>query len=324
MSEVAVTSPLPGAALGRLAARHAVRVRPPGSPLSGRDLAAFAGSARALICLLADRVGPELFGACPNLAVVANYAVGVNNIDLEAARAAGVWVTNTPDVLTDATADLTWALILAAARRVVEGDRLVRAGGFSGWKPDLLLGTGLQGKTLGIVGMGRIGRAVACRAAGFGMRVRYVTRDEPAPDDAGAAERVGDLDELLARSNVLSLHCPLTPETRGLLDGRRLELLPRGAIVVNTSRGEVVDEEALARALASGSLAGAGLDVYEREPAVHPDLVGRSDVVLLPHIGSATTEARQAMADLAVDNVLAVLDGKPALTPVNGPLSRRS
>lgn len=322
MSEVAVTSPLPGGALGRLAARHAVRVRPPGPSLSGRDLAAFAGSARALICLLADRVGAELFGACPNLAVVANYAVGVNNIDLEAARAAGVWVTNTPDVLTDATADLTWALILAVARRVVEGDRLVRTGGFSGWKPDLLLGTGLQGKTLGIVGMGRIGRAVVRRAAGFGMRVCYVTRDEPAPDDAGAAERVDDLDELLARSNVLSLHCPLTPETRGLLDGRRLELLPRGAIVVNTSRGEVVDEEALARALESGRLAGAGLDVYEREPAVHPDLLGRSDVVLLPHVGSATTEARQAMADLAVDNVLAVLDGKPALTPVVTPPAR--
>ena len=323
MSEVAVTSPLPGGALGRLAARHAVRVRPPGPPLSGRELAEFVGGARALVCLLGDRVGAELFSSCPGLSIVANYAVGVNNIDLEAARAAGVWVTNTPDVLTEATADLTWALILAVARRVVEGDRLLRAGGFSGWKPDFLLGTGLQGRTLGIVGLGRIGRAVARRAAGFGMRVCYVTRDDSTPADAGTGEGLDDLDELLTRSDVLSLHCPLTPETRGLLDARRLALLPRGAIVVNTSRGEVVDEAALATALASGHLGGAGLDVYEREPAVHPALLARSDVVLLPHVGSATTEARQAMADLAVDNVLAVLDGRPPVTPVVTPSARR-
>ena len=324
MSEVAVTSPLPGGALARLATRHTVRVRPAGPALSGRELAEFVGAAEALICLLADRVGAELFVVCPRLAVVANYAVGVNNIDLEAARAAGVWVTNTPDVLTDATADLTWSLILAVARRVVEGDRLVRAGGFSGWKPDLLLGAGLQGKTLGIVGMGRIGRAVARRAGGFGMAVCYQTREVVSPAEAGGAERVDDLDEFLSRSDVLSLHCPLTPETRHLLDGRRLRLLPRGAIVVNTSRGEVVDEAALADALASGHLAGAGLDVYEREPEVHPALMGRRDVVLLPHLGSATAEARHAMADLAVDNVLAVLDGKPPLTPVNEPAAPKS
>ncbi len=323
MSEVAVTSPLPGGALDRLSARHVVRERPGGAALAGRDLAGFVGAADALICLLADRVGGELFDACPRLAVVANYAVGVNNIDLAAARAAGVWVTNTPDVLTDATADLAWSLILAVARRVVEGDRLVRSGGFSGWKPDLLLGMGLQGKTLGIVGMGRIGRAVARRAAGFGMRVCYHTREELSPEEAAGAERVDDLDSLLARANVLSLHCPLTPETRRLLDARRLGLLPRGAVVVNTSRGEVVDEAALAEALASGRVAGAGLDVYEREPAVAPALLGRGDVVLLPHLGSATVEARTAMADLAVDNVLAVLEGRPAVTPVVTPREPR-
>lgn len=324
MSEVAVTSPLPGRALDRLAERHAVRVRPDGPALSGRDLAAFVGGAQAVICLLGDSVAAEVFALCPRLVLVANYAVGVNNIDVEAARTSGVWVTNTPDVLTEATADLTWALILAVARRVVEGDRLVRGGDFSGWKPALLLGAGLQGKTLGIVGMGRIGRAVARRAAGFGMWVCYHSHREGRPRDGAEAESVSGLDVLLARSDVLSLHCPLTPQTRHLLDERRLRLLPRGAIVVNTSRGEVVDEEALARVLASGHLGGVGLDVYEREPEVHPVLLGHPGSVLLPHLGSATGEARAAMADLAVDNVLAVLAGKPPLTPVVRPLVPRT
>ena len=324
MREVAVTAALPGSALERLALRHTVRVRPRGPALGGRELVSFVGNADALVCLLADRVAAEVFALCPRLVVVANYAVGVNNIDLEAARTSGVWVTNTPDVLTDATADLAWSLILAVARRVVEGDRLVRAGGFSGWKPDLLLGAGLQGKTLGIVGMGRIGRAVARRAAGFGMWVCYNARTQAPPIEGAGTEFVPDLDAMLARSNVLSLHTPLTHQTRHLLDERRLRLLPRGALLVNTSRGEVVDEAALARVLASGHLAGAGLDVYEREPEVHAALLGRDDVVLLPHLGSATREARQAMADLAVDNVLAVLDGRPPLTPVIRPLVPRS
>jgi glyoxylate reductase len=318
MSEVAVTASLPGGALTRLAGAHTVRVREPGPPLGGSDLAAFIGAADAAITLLADRVDVVVFERCPRLRVLANYAVGHNNVDLDAARAAGVWVTNTPDVLTEATADLTWALILAVARRVVEGDALVRAGRFSGWRPELLLGSGLQGKTLGVVGLGRIGRAVARRAAGFGMHVcAYSPSTRPSP--AGArddVELVGDLEELLRRAQVLTLHCPLTPATRRLLDERRLRLLPAGAIVVNTSRGEVVDEAALARVLATGHLAGAGLDVYEREPAVHADLLPRADVVLLPHLGSATREARAAMAELAVDNVLAVLAGAAPPTPV--------
>ncbi len=324
MREVAVTAALPGGALERLALRHTVRVRPRGPAMGARELVSFVGNADALVCLLADRVAAEVFALCPRLIVVANYAVGVNNIDLEAARTSGVWVTNTPDVLTEATADLAWSLILAVARRVVEGDRLVRAGGFSGWKPDLLLGAGLQGKTLGVVGMGRIGRAVARRAAGFGMWVCCHSRTQAPPIEGAGTEFVPDIDAMLARSDVLSLHTPLTNQTRHLLDERRLRLLPRGAIVVNTSRGEVVDEAALARVLASGHLAGAGLDVYEREPEVHAALLGRDDVVLLPHLGSATREARQAMADLAVDNVLAVLDGRPPLTPVIKPLVPRS
>jgi glyoxylate reductase len=317
MSEVAVTAALPGKALGRLAARHDVRVREPGPALTGGELAAFTANADALICLLADRVTADVFEFCPRLKVVANYAVGFDNVDLDAARSAGVWVTNTPDVLTEATADLTWALILAVARRVVEGDRMVRGGEFFGWRPDLLLCAGLQGRTLGIVGMGRIGRAVALRAAGFRMRVLY---HDPSPaGECAGAEYVADLETLLPRSQVLSLHCPSNPETTHLLDARRLRLLPQGAVVVNTSRGEVVDEAALVAALEDGHLGGAGLDVYEREPGVHPGLLSRSDVVLLPHLGSATVEARAAMADLAVDNVLLVLGGAAPRTPVVTP-----
>ncbi|TAM50852.1 MAG: D-glycerate dehydrogenase [Acidobacteria bacterium] len=323
MAEIAVTAPLPGDALARLDGGHQVRVRASGPALGGRDMVEFVGAADALICLLADRVAAEVFALCPRLKVVANYAVGVNNVDLEAARTSGVWVTNTPDVLTDATADLAWALILAVARRVGEGDGLVRSGGFTGWKPDLLLGTSLQGKTLGIVGMGRIGAAVARRAVGFGMRIAYHGR-APRAVAGVEAEFVPDLDALLARADVLSLHCPLTPQTRRLIDERRLRLLPRGAIVVNTSRGEVVDEEALVRVLESGVLGGAGLDVYEREPEVHHGLLGRMDVVLLPHLGSGTREARAVMAELVVDNVLAVLAGKPPLTPAVKPLVPRS
>ncbi len=324
MAEVAVTAALPGGAIARLQERHRVRVRPPGPALIGREMVEFVGQAEALICLLADRVGAEVFALCPRLKVVASYAVGVNNVDLEAARTSGVWVTNTPDVLTDATADLAWALILAVARRVGEGDGLVRSGGFTGWKPDLLLGTGLQGKTLGIVGMGRIGVAVARRAVGFGMKIAYHDRAPKVEGESVGAEFVAELDGLLARADVLSLHCPLTPQTRRLIDERRLRLLPRGAILVNTSRGEVVDEEALVRVLESGSLGGAGLDVYEREPEVNPGLLGRMDVVLLPHLGSATRETRAAMAEVAVDNVLAVLEGRPPLTPAVKPLVPRS
>lgn len=323
MAEIAVTAPLPGDALARLEELHTVRVRPAGPPLVGRDMVSFVGGADALVCLLADRVAAEVFALCPNLKVVANYAVGVNNVDLEAARTSGVWVTNTPDVLTDATADLAWALILAVARRIGEGDGMVRSGAFTGWQPALLLGTGLQGKILAIIGMGRIGAAVARRGVGFGMRIAYHGR-APRPVDGVEAEFVADLDELLARADVLSLHCPLTAQTRRLIDARRLGLLPAGAIVVNTSRGEVVDEEALVRALESGALGGAGLDVYEREPVVHPGLLGRSDVVLLPHIGSATREARAAMAELVVDNVIAVLAGDQPITPAVRPLVPRS
>lgn len=318
MAVVAVSSQLPGLALQRLGKRHTLRLRD-GAPLSGKALAAFAQGAQALICLLADRVDASFFAACPDVKVVAVYAVGVNNVDLAAAARAGVWVTNTPDVLTEATADLTLALLLAVTRRVVEGDRLVREGKFSGWRPDLLLGVGLSGKKLGVVGFGRIGQAVAKRARSFGLEVLYNSRRRHLEGEGEGVRFVGDLDELVAQVDFLSLHCPLTPETFHLMDRSRLLRMKPGAFLINVARGEVVDEGALVEVLRSGHLAGAGLDVYEREPLLHPGLAELPNVVLLPHLGSATRETREAMADLVVDNVLAVLEGKPPLTPVAGP-----
>lgn len=302
----------------RLSREHQVTVRS-GPALAGAELATFVGDAEALVCLLADRVTGEVFAAAPQLKVVGVYAVGVNNVDLRAAFEAGVWVTNTPDVLTDATADLTMALLLAVTRRVVEGDRFVRDGKFTGWSPDLLLGTGLQGKVLGIVGFGRIGQAVARRAQGFGMHIAYHSRRPHPEAPVLGAVFVPDLDELLERADVVSLHCPLTPETRHLLNRQRLFRMKRGAFLINAARGEVVEEAALVEALVCGHLGGAGLDVYEQEPQVHPGLLGLPNVVLLPHLGSATRETREAMADLVVDNVLAVLAGRPPITPVVGP-----
>ncbi len=319
MAEIAVTSRLPGQALEHLAERHRVRLHPRGSPLDAEAVAEFVGDAEALVPLISDRVSAAVFSRCRRLRAVANVGVGVDNIDLDAARAAGVWVTNTPDVLTEATADLAWALVLAVTRRVVEGDRVLRAGGFTGWRLDFMLGAGLQGKTLGIVGMGRIGRAVARRAKVFGMRVHC---HDPHPPSAAQAEEAvffDDLEGLLPTVDVLSLHCPLTPSTRRLMDGRRLRLLRPGAYLVNTSRGEVVDEAALVEVLREGRLAGAALDVYEHEPEVAAGLLARDDVVLLPHLGSATRETRTAMADLAVANVEAVLAGLPPPTPVVTP-----
>jgi len=314
MAEVAVTYPLPGTGLHRLAQSHTVRVHRDEARLGGAALARFAAGADALVTLVNDTVSREVFERCFGLRVVANVGVGIDNVDLGAAAAVGVTVTNTPGVLTEATADLTWALILAVTRRVVEGDRVMRQGAFTGWRLDYMLGTSLQGKTLGVVGMGRIGKAVARRAAVFGMQVAFY--DPAASDVPPGSVRCGELEELLRQANVLSVHTPLTAATHGLLDRARLELLPRGAVVVNTARGGVVDELALAELLTTGALGGAGLDVHENEPAPHPALAARDDVVLLPHLGSATVETRTAMADLAVDNVLAVLAGRPPLTPV--------
>jgi glyoxylate reductase len=272
-----------------------------------------------LVALLTDRVDAALLARAPRLRVVGNVAVGVDNVDLAACRARGVVVTNTPGVLTEATADLAFGLLLSAARRIAEGDRMVRAGEWRGWTPTTLLGAAVHGATLGIVGLGRIGAAVARRARGFGMHVLYAQRTPLAPEleRALGATRV-PLDALFAESDAVTLHCPLTDETRHVVSAARLSSMRRGSVLVNTSRGACVDEAALAAALEHGPLGAAGLDVFEDEPRVHPALLARPNVVLAPHIGSADRPTREAMARTAVENVIAVLAGRPALTPVTG------
>jgi glyoxylate reductase len=267
---------------------------------------------QALICLLTDRVDRDVLNAGRDLRIVANIAVGYNNIDIDACRARGIVVTNTPDVLTNACADFTWALILGITRRIGEAERQLRRGDWKGWALDHMLGTELRGKQLGLVGVGRIGRAVAQKAPAFGMTVAY-TASRPV-DIAGAAHL--PLDRLLATSDVVSLHCPLTPETHHLIDQKALAKMKRTAYLINTARGPVVDEAAVAWALQQRLIAGAALDVYEKEPEVYRDLLGLENVMLMPHIASATTETRTAMADLAAANVLAVLSGARPLTPV--------
>ncbi|HEY5948966.1 MAG TPA: D-glycerate dehydrogenase [Kofleriaceae bacterium] len=264
----------------------------------------------ALVCLLLDRIDASLIARAPKLRVIANCAVGYDNVDVAAATRAGIAVTNTPDVLTDATAELTIALMFAAARRLPEGEALVRSGRWQGWRLDELLGQPIQGRTLGIVGLGRIGIAVAERAVGLGMRIIY-----SGPDDVAtpfAAHRV-DVDQLFATADVVSLHCPLTPETRNLVNADRLARMKPTAILINTARGGCVDDGALAEALTSGGIFAAALDVFSGEPKIDPRLAAAPRLVLAPHIGSATTDARRAMAQLCADAVIAVLTGgKPA------------
>jgi glyoxylate reductase len=282
-----------------------------GGALSHDQLISRVHGVHGLVCLMTDPIDRAVIDAATDLRVISTVAVGYNNIDVVAARKRGIVVTNTPDVLTEATADLTWALILDITRRVSEGDRLVRRGAWKGWALDFMLGAGLREKQLGIVGFGRIGKAVAVRAAPFGMRVVHATL-RPGAIDADAMP----LDRLLATSDVVSLHCPLTPATTHLIDQAALARMKRSAYLINTSRGAVVDEAALAWALKNAMISGAALDVYEDEPNVHPELLRLENVVLVPHLGSATSETRVVMADLAVRNVLAVLSGQPPLTPV--------
>ena len=274
-------------------------------------------SAEAVVTLLTDRVDDSFLDAAPRLRIVANVAVGHNNIDVDACSARGVVVTNTPDVLTDATADLAMALVLMSTRRLGEGERLVRSGEGWKWGMFMMLGHGIQNRRLGIVGMGAIGRALATRAVAFGMDIVYHNRSavDPAVEDVLGA-RLVSLDELLATSDVVSLNCPYTPSTHHLIDATALAAMRPSAFLVNTARGAIVDEAALVDAIATGAIAGAGLDVYENEPDVHPGLVDLDRVVLLPHLGSATIETRSAMAELAARNVVEVLAGRAPLTPV--------
>jgi len=268
--------------------------------------------ADAAIVTLGDRIDAETIHAATRLKILANYAVGHNNIDLAAARQRGLTVTNTPDVLTDATADLTWALLLATARRVVEGDALIRSGRWTGWSPTQLLGADVSGKTLGIIGMGRIGQAVARRAVGFRMPVRYHTRQPLATSSLSREWEHRSLRDLLGEADVVTIHVPLTPATQHLIGARELAWMRPTAYLINTARGPIIDEWALADALKLGIIAGAGLDVYEREPAIHSAMAQLKQVVLLPHLGSATLHARVQMGLVCLENIHAVLDGRPA------------
>jgi len=314
----AVTNRIPEPAAELLREAGTLRLDPREEALPRQDLLDLVAGADAALTLLRDRVDDEVLEAAgPQLRCVANVAVGYDNVDLEAAARRGVTVTNTPGVLDDATADLTFGLILAATRRLAEGDRLVRSGRDWSWGMHFMLGRGLQGKRLGIVGLGGIGRKVAERARAFGMEIAYHSRHRaPAEVEAALGARWQPLEELLATADVVSLHVPLTGETRHLIGSAELATMKPSAVLVNAARGPVVDERALAAALADGTIAAAGLDVYEHEPRVEPALLGLDNVVLVPHLGSATVETRTAMAVLAARNAISVLSGQGPLTPV--------
>jgi glyoxylate reductase len=314
MARCFVTRRLPGDALDRLAAAHDVDVWPEPLPPSPNELRDRTAEAEGLLSMLTDAIDEQLLDAAPNLRAIANYAVGWDNIDVDAASARGIPVGHTPDVLTEATADMAFALMLAAARRIEDGARAVRAGEWRTWDPHGWLGYDVHGATLGIVGFGRIGRAVARRATGFDMTVlHHDVDDESTP-----------LENLLERSDIVTLHCPLTPETYHLIDATALRRMKPTAVLVNTARGSIVDHAALRHALAEGEIAGAALDVTEPEPlsAEHP-LLQAPNLLVVPHIASATHATRERMADLAVDNLLAALDGRPMPHQVNPAVTPR-
>jgi len=317
----AVTNRLPAPAVEALRGAGEVRIDERDEALPRAELLELVAGADAVLTLLHDRVDEELLEAAgPQLRCVANVAVGYDNVDVAAAAGRGVVVTNTPGVLDDATADLTMALLLAATRRVAEGDRLIRAGRPWVWGMHFMLGSSLRGKLLGIVGLGGIGRRVAERARAFGMEIAYHSRHEaPAEVVAALGAKRLPLDQLLAEADAVSLHCPLTPETHHLIGAAELEAMKPSAVLINAARGPVVDERALAEALASGQIAAAGLDVYEHEPQVEPALLELENVVLSPHLGSATVETRTAMAELAARNAIAVVCGEEPPTPVSAP-----
>jgi glyoxylate reductase len=326
MARCFVTRSLPGPALDRLRERHEVEVWPDRLPPPYEELLSRAASVDGLLTLLTERVDAALIEGSPRLRAVSNYAVGVDNIDLEAAAARGIPVGNTPDVLTDATADLTWALLLSAARKLPEAIASMRDGDWVTWEPAGFLGASVAGATLGIVGFGRIGRAVAQRAAGFEMTVLCHSASHPdsgsrsLPGPGSAAPSFVGLDELLEHSDFVSLHCPLTPSTYHLIDADALARMRPSAILINTARGPIVDQAALRAALVAGEIAGAALDVTDPEPLpVGDPLLSAPNLIVVPHIGSATRAARERMADLAVDNLLAGVEGRPMPHQVGAP-----
>jgi len=293
-----------------------VSVNRSGKILTKEELIRKGKNADALITLLSDKIDREVIDNLNKCRIIANYAVGYNNIDVEYAKSKGIVVANTPGILTDATADLTMALILACARRLPEGERFVREGKFEGWKPELLLGLDLKGKTLGIVGMGRIGFAVGQRAKAFGMKVVYFNRTRKANAENELNAKKVSLEKLMKVSDVVSLHLPLTAETRGIIDKNKLNLLKPTAILINTARGEVLDEKHLIKMLKRKKIFAAGFDVYTNEPNLNPALLELENAVLLPHVGSGTVETRNAMAELVARNVVSYFQRGKAVTPV--------
>jgi D-3-phosphoglycerate dehydrogenase len=313
-----VTRPLPRAARERLRdACSDVEVNPDDRGLTPDELARNLRGRDGVLTFLTDKIGADVIERADDLRVIANCAVGFDNIDLRAATARGIMVTNTPDVLTEATADLAWALLMAVARRVVEADRFVRAGKFTGWQAGLLLGSEVAGKTLAVIGTGRVGTAFAMRSKGFHMRVLYtdIERNDTLERELGA--RRVELDEAVAHADFISLHIPLTPDTRHLINAARIAAMKPSAYLVNTSRGPVVDEAALVQALRERRIAGAALDVFENEPQLAPGLVELDNVVLAPHLGSATEETRARMIMLAAENVFAAMRGEAPPNLVN-------
>jgi glyoxylate reductase len=310
---ILLTGKVPSSVLAKLEAAGQVEQFQGGGDMPHDDLVARVEGKHALVSMITDSVNKAVVDAGRELRIIANVAVGYNNVDVAAAKARGIIVTNTPGVLTESTADLTWALILGITRRIGEGERLIRRGAWKGWAFDFMLGSELGGKQLGVVGYGRIGQAVAARGRAFGMRIAYASRSSKADSQATQLP----LDRLLCTSDVVTLHVPLGDRTRHLIDQPALARMKRSAYLINASRGPVVDEKALAWALRTRLIAGAALDVFEREPEIEPELLTLENVLLAPHLGSGTVETRTAMADLAVRNVVAVLSGQPPLTPVS-------
>ncbi|MGB3829420.1 MAG: D-glycerate dehydrogenase [Ornithinimicrobium sp.] len=318
MSRVVITGKVPEPAIEALREAHEVDMHDAAQPITREALLEKVRGADAVISLLTEKVDAELLEAAGSqLQVVANVAVGYNNIDVKACAERGVVATNTPDVLTEATADIAFGLILMATRRLGEGERVIRSQSPWTWGMFYMLGSGLQGKTLGVVGLGAIGAATARRAKAFGMQIVYSSRNacDPALAEELGAARL-DMDEMLSTADIISLHCPYSDATHHLMGAEQFGLMKETAYVINTARGPIVDEAALVDALNDGQIAGAGLDVFEKEPTVHEGLLALDNVALVPHLGSATIETRTAMAQLAADNVMAILDGNTPLTPV--------
>lgn len=315
--KIFVTRQLPEAAMERIDSYFDMTVNPEDRVLSKEEIITGVKDCDALLCLLTDPIDADVMDASSKLKVISNYAVGFNNIDLSAANARGLPVCITPGVLTETTADLTWALIMASARRIVEGDRMTRAGEFHGWGPLMLLGTDIFDKTLGIVGMGRIGQAVARRAKGFNMEILFTSHSpKPQYEEEFHATQT-DLETLLKKSDFVSIHCPLTPETTHLIGEKELGLMKESAYLINTARGPVIDEKALVKCLKEKRIAGAGLDVFEEEPKLAPGLTELDNAVILPHIGSATIETRTKMGIMAAENAISIMEGEPPAAIAN-------